>query len=193
MGVPASSDSVFAFMRRGENTNLLVVTNLGRSSTDALELNIPSQILPEAEVKIANMMHPGDSLTVEAVAEANSIRLKEIELPAYHTVILDLDGARVTSVEDMDQQRIESFKLGHNYPNPFNPTTTISYRLAKAGKVRLEVFDVTGRKVRTLVREKQPSGAYKVTFNAQALSSGLYIYRLRQNGNQRFGRMVLLK
>ena len=70
------------------------------------------------------------------------------------------------------------FSLAQNFPNPFNPTTTIMYAVAEDGPVLLEVFDVTGRRVVTLVDSYQQAGRYDVRFDASQLSSGVYIYRL---------------
>jgi len=69
--------------------------------------------------------------------------------------------------------------LKTNYPNPFNPVTTIRYRLAKSGHVRLTVYDVLGRRIATIVDANQQKGAHQVTFNASQFSSGVYFYRLR--------------
>ena len=72
--------------------------------------------------------------------------------------------------------------LFQNYPNPFNPATIINYQLPKASFVTLKVFDLLGKEVKTLVNEFQESGRYNVTFNANNLASGVYIYRI-QAGN----------
>ncbi|WP_340106251.1 cohesin domain-containing protein [Rhodohalobacter sp. 8-1] len=74
------------------------------------------------------------------------------------------------------------FVLEQNYPNPFNPTTTIQFGLPEAGDVSLEVFDMTGRRVATLVNENKSAGWHNVTFDASNLASGMYIYRI-QSGN----------
>ncbi|MDX2129763.1 MAG: alpha-amylase family glycosyl hydrolase [Chloroherpetonaceae bacterium] len=89
----------------------------------------------------------------------------------------------------------ESFILKQNYPNPFNPTTTIRYGLPAAAEIRLEVFDLLGRKVATLVNERQSAGYYTVPFESQRfqLSSGLYLYRLTSNGVMQSKKMLLLK
>jgi len=73
----------------------------------------------------------------------------------------------------------QAFLLEQNYPNPFNPSTTIQYQLPTASDVRLEVYDLLGRKVMTLVNTRQVAGTYSVQFNAAALASGVYFYRLQ--------------
>ena len=74
-------------------------------------------------------------------------------------------------------------ELHQNYPNPFNPSTTIAFGIPQTGKVTLEVFDILGRKVATLLNnENKPAGRYTLRFTAHNLASGMYIYRL-QAGN----------
>jgi hypothetical protein len=89
----------------------------------------------------------------------------------------------------------KSFALGQNYPNPFNPSTLIQYDVAKSGRVTIEVFNVLGQKVQTLVDEYKAAGRYAVQFNATNLSSGTYFYRMTA-GNGEFTqtmKMMLLK
>jgi hypothetical protein len=80
----------------------------------------------------------------------------------------------------------KAFKLEQNYPNPFNPSTEIRYQVSGASDVRLEVFDMLGRRVATLVNERQSAGSYLATFNAASLASGMYFYRIevRSSGSQ---------
>lgn len=72
----------------------------------------------------------------------------------------------------------EIFSVNSNYPNPFNPSTTIKFGIPEQAEVQLEVFNVLGRKVQTLVNESRPPGFYTVRFNGQGLASGIYIARL---------------
>jgi ELWxxDGT repeat protein len=92
----------------------------------------------------------------------------------------------VASVEKISDTRPTRFELQQNYPNPFNPSTEIRYQVSGTSDVRLEVFDVLGRKVSTLVNERQAAGSYRVNFNAANLSSGTYFYRIeaRSSGSQ---------
>jgi hypothetical protein len=80
--------------------------------------------------------------------------------------------------------KAQTFSLSQNYPNPFNPSTTIDYRLSFTGDVKLEVFDMVGRKVSTLVNARQSAGFHRVTFQAKNLASGTYLYRLQSNGEK---------
>jgi hypothetical protein len=76
----------------------------------------------------------------------------------------------------------DEFSLNQNYPNPFNPSTTIKYSLADAGNVLLAVYDMLGREVQTLVNKLQEASSYTVHFNADNLSSGIYLYKLQIDG-----------
>ena len=86
-----------------------------------------------------------------------------------------------------------SFSLRQNYPNPFNPTTTIQFDVATPGVVRLDVFDLTGRLVSTLVNESLTAGSYQTAFDAGNLPSGMYLYRMTAGDQVLTNKMLLLK
>lgn len=83
--------------------------------------------------------------------------------------------------------------LSTNYPNPFNPSTNINYKLSKESFVKINVFDVLGRNVANLVNEKKPAGDYSVTFNASNLNSGVYFYRIETDYASETKKIVLIK
>ncbi len=89
--------------------------------------------------------------------------------------------------------KVYTYKLEQNYPNPFNPSTRIVYQVAAAGNVSLEVFDMLGRKVATLVNERKEAGEYSVNFNAQGLSSGVYFYRMQTDRFTQTKKLMLVK
>ena len=84
----------------------------------------------------------------------------------------------ITEPESEDFNIPDCYTLSQNYPNPFNPVTTIKYDLPQAVTVKLQVFDLTGRLVQTLVNENKPAGRYSAVWNAQNVSSGIYFIRL---------------
>jgi hypothetical protein len=86
-----------------------------------------------------------------------------------------------------------NYMLAQNYPNPFNPVTTIRFELREAGMTKLEIFDITGRHVRTLVNNQMEAGAYNLKFDASALSSGIYFYRMTSGSFTDIKKMSLLK
>ncbi len=100
----------------------------------------------------------------------------------------------VGSVVSTEESELpEGYALDQNYPNPFNPVTTIQYELAAAADVTLEVYDVLGRKVRTLVDGANVAGVHTVAFDGAGLASGVYFYHLKTPVGQQVRRMVLLK
>ncbi len=87
----------------------------------------------------------------------------------------------------------KEYALFANYPNPFNPSTIISYQIPYDGIVTLKIFDELGREVKTLVNGYKSQGRYSVNFNASQLSSGVYFYQLRSGNYSSIKKMVLLK
>jgi endo-1,4-beta-xylanase len=96
------------------------------------------------------------------------------------------------SVEERNELP-RAFQLHNNYPNPFNPSTQISYTITETAKVTLTVYDMLGRHVQTLVDEQQRPGRYITTFNADNLSTGVYLYRLQAGSSVDVKRMVYIK
>jgi Secretion system C-terminal sorting domain len=85
------------------------------------------------------------------------------------------------------------FTLSQNYPNPFNPQTSIEFSVPQKERVRITLFDISGKKVKTLLDENKQSGSYKTTFNLSDLASGLYLYRLQAGTVSLTKKLVLLK
>ena len=104
-----------------------------------------------------------------------------------------LDTAAVSSSVE-DNNTANRFKLEQNYPNPFNPTTTINYVLPAKQKVTLTVYDMLGRKVRTLVKDKlKTAGTHSVRLEARNMASGVYFYRIKSESKTMTKKMLLLK
>jgi hypothetical protein len=85
------------------------------------------------------------------------------------------------------------YRLEQNFPNPFNPTTTIRYGLPQKSAVRLTVYNLLGQEVATLVQEEQEAGYHAVSFNGSALASGMYIYQIRAEKFVATRKMLLLR
>ena len=101
---------------------------------------------------------------------------------------------QVTNIEDEGSLLSpDSYNLAQNFPNPFNPTTSIRYSIPKRSNVILKVFDILGNEVASLVNEEKDQGIYTVTFNAATLASGIYFYRLQSGTFVETKKMLLLK
>ena len=98
----------------------------------------------------------------------------------------------VTGINDLNTS-VNNFSLLQNYPNPFNPTTTIQYSIPKNSFVKIILYDVLGKVVKTLVNEEKTTGNYSVNFNAARLSSGIYFYRLQAGNFVNTKKMILLR
>lgn len=118
-------------------------------------------------------------------------RLKQIDLDA---TVHYSDPIAVSILSDVSDPPLpRDFSLSQNYPNPFNPSTQIAYEVPSAAHVRLEVFNMLGQKVATLVDEVQGPGRYDRHFDASALPSGVYMYRLRAGTRALSRTMVLVR
>lgn len=103
-----------------------------------------------------------------------------------------VDSSMATSVDRADELP-ETSSLAQNYPNPFNPSTEIVYYLDESGPVRLEVFDMAGKRIATLVEAVLPQGEHRARFDAGGLPTGTYIYRLTiGNGTQTLAKTMTL-
>ncbi len=97
-----------------------------------------------------------------------------------------------TAIIQTDNAPIK-FELSNNYPNPFNPATTINYSVPKTSFVTIRVYDFLGREVATLVNEEKTAGNYKIHFNASNLASGIYFYRMQAGNFFETKKLILLK
>jgi len=108
-------------------------------------------------------------------------------------MITSSDGIMMTKQFIFSYVGPKEFKLEQNFPNPFNPTTTIQYQLPQDAKVTLKVYDILGSEVATLINAEQEAGYYEVNWNASNLASGVYIYRLQTGSFVSVKKMMLLR
>ncbi|MGD0337995.1 MAG: cohesin domain-containing protein [Bacteroidota bacterium] len=101
--------------------------------------------------------------------------------------------AATNAIERLDNAIPKDFGLSQNYPNPFNPTTNIEFRIAKQSYVTLEVFDILGHRIATLVNEVKSPGIYNVTMDGSTLASGMYFYTMKANNFTMTKKLVLMK
>lgn len=100
----------------------------------------------------------------------------------------------ITSLEQIQSELLpKEFRLGQNYPNPFNPITTISYNLPKTSDARIEIFNILGQRVATLINERKTAGYHTVDFDGTRFSSGVYLYQIQAGEYIAVKKMVLMK
>ena len=129
--------------------------------------------------------------------KTNSYIYKDPVLPGkyeYRLKQIDFDGTfEYSDIVEIYADNPAKYSLDQNYPNPFNPNTKIEFTIPKAGKVSLKVYDIMGKKVKTLINKKMPSGSYKINFDGKALPSGVYFYTITANDFTDSKKMLLLK
>ena len=175
------------------------------SLTSDLAIRKPQRFLPAPNSLLSWLvvsLTTGDTLqSGAAVVDADG--LVKVEGITVHR---EPDSVRIvfsmnapTVVDDTNGEGIPSqFTLHQSYPNPFNPETAIRYQLSSAGKVELAIYDITGRRVRVLVRGVQNAGVHTAVWDGRdhggrAVASGIYLYRLVSREQVRTRRMVLMR
>ncbi|MCH8569670.1 MAG: starch-binding protein [Balneolales bacterium] len=125
------------------------------------------------------------------LSDISTMKLEAVSLQSETARFMIVAGGISTSVPTNELPKV--LALSQNYPNPFNPTTQIKYDLPENGEVRLDVFNIQGQRVATLVNATQTAGTHTVTFDASSLASGVYLYRLQSGANILTKKMTLVK
>jgi alpha-N-arabinofuranosidase len=191
---------------RSENGDKLYVFVTNRSLQDAYDLNV--SVHEDWEIQSAHqvMLSSTDPFREQTSwtsrngfsLDSGAVQMNEnattVTMAAASVVRLEMDVENtVTSIADGDSDLPRKVGLGQNYPNPFNPTTTIPYTLPSATNVKIEVFNVMGQRVTTLLDRRQQAGHHSVSWNAENMSSGVYYYKLTTGGETRIQSMTLVK
>jgi hypothetical protein len=138
---------------------------------------------------------------VEGYGNSNSIKEyqyvdKNISAGNYSYRLKQIDNNGAFTFSNMINVKIDvplNYELSQNYPNPFNPTTTIKFTIQNEGYVRLNIFNILGEKVKTLLNEIKTAGTYTINFDANGMSGGIYFYKLDVNNFSRVMKMSLVK
>ncbi|MCK5701803.1 MAG: DUF1028 domain-containing protein, partial [Cyclobacteriaceae bacterium] len=125
-----------------------------------------------------------DTISTTVISGTDTVALFQNVVVVYTTP---------TSVQSIDSPNPDIFYLFQNYPQPFNPATTIKYQIPELSFVTIKVFDLLGNEIATLVEEKRQKGIYEVNFNADGLASGVYIYKLTAGNFTASKKLILLK
>ena len=109
-----------------------------------------------------------------------------------------INASNIVGIEEPTVGMINDYEITQNYPNPFNPSTSIEYKIPETSSVRIDIYNINGQKIRTLVDELQGSGNHLVVWDSkneygQTVSSGTYFYQLEVNDYVKTKKMILLK
>ena len=145
-------------------------------------------------INIQNINSPEEIGTIQINDEPTAVfkHKDSIYVSTSGSGIYIFDQEILTSIHN-DKLNISNFCLYQNYPNPFNPSTIINYELRTNSDVKLVVYDILGREIKTLVDKVQNAGSYNVTFDASSLASGVYYYRLISKYFNQTRKMLLLR
>lgn len=168
-----------------EKNNSWKLNLLNEESQWPVQFRWDPELLPDEHFAFRDIDTQGDYLFVDMHEHS--------EFYIDHKIDLEIISGEesVTSVANNDMPT--EFALLGNYPNPFNPGTIIRYAIPKQSQVQLVVYNTIGQKVATLVNEVKNAGTYSVSFNAEGLSSGVYIYRLFTDEFVDTGKMMFVK
>ncbi len=192
----SSSDIILQEIHRSDRTST------GKWTVTYNRLNDSTLSVVVVSMDLASLAS-GDGVIAEVTMSTAGTFSATSRVSFSNVVVADPQAnlVEVTTTDYFPNSRTTSssdFTLCQNYPNPFNPSTKIAYHLTNGARVRLSVFDLTGRDVATLVDQEQGSGSYSVTWSslegpAQHLSSGTYVARLQVDDRVQTRKMILLK
>jgi photosystem II stability/assembly factor-like uncharacterized protein len=148
-----------------------------------------SNIMPEQDFVLSYHAPETFTFPLSMLVSATVPKYNDMEMRWSQTFWLN-NGYPQVSVADGQP---DEFDLSQNFPNPFNPTTAISFQLPERGQINLSIYDLNGQKLRTLVDGIQDAGHYTVNFHAGDLPSGVYLYRLTAGSDVMTKKMVLMK
>lgn len=167
------------------------------SDVVAQDLDLQDMNIATTEEFAAEGITTGPNFTVESsgkvIFRTNTLAIKPLFRVATGGQLHVVTGY-VTSVEKEENPALPSdFNVEQNYPNPFNPETTIGYSLPEAGKVTIDIYNVLGQKVLTLLDGQQTAGVHSVHFEGGDLPSGIYFYKIQAGSHSKVMKMMLVK
>ncbi len=142
---------------------------------------------------VASILYPGPDVPDNAVITFSITGTGSFPHVGSIFVVDDLSFGSATGVNDLPNGLPKAFRLEQNYPNPFNPTTNIVYDVREQSHVKMTVLDILGREVAVVIDQLQPAGRYKAVFDASALTSGAYFYRLTAGSYVQTRKLLLLR
>lgn len=178
------SGTIKSIVLEHEDSDVVIIGNFGMNPTEA-EINFPA-------TGTWYDFFEGEAVEIDEASQSIPLNLGEFRIFTTRQFAAPEEGL-LTHTEQQLADLPKLFRLNQNYPNPFNPSTVISYQLPVQSQVKLQVFDITGRMVATLVEGPQAAGEHQIVFNAGNLASGMYITRLQAGGKVFTQKMMLIK
>lgn len=176
----------------GQNIIMGYVSEDG-DSVNLKQLSIPPGITYNYYKK-NNNFSSGSVAPSAAIYKTGMIKYAAFSYAGTGPANIYYNSEQLTSLDKPGVSNIPvDYELSQNYPNPFNPVTNISFSLLKAGNVNLVVYDILGNQVAELVNSWYDAGTFKINFDASALSTGVYFYRLKTDGFTFIRKMMLIK
>lgn len=169
------------------DTTLITVLSTGKETFFGSERNYMTFLKD-------NLPSTGDG--ADMVADGLGLVRYSGEVLQYGLTGAFIDGVtygKILDVNDSFKTIPGKFRLLQNYPNPFNPTTTISFEIDRPGYVKINVYDLLGNQITTLLSDYKNAGIYQIKFDGRDLSSGIYFYTVAFNNTIKTKSMVLLK
>jgi hypothetical protein len=171
----------------------LIVLSAATINIDSIDVNSSKDFNFLVEAVANGVISPQADVQVGWGWPAPSILTNPIDIPASIDSNYIIVGNPTGIDDNIETTGILDFVLYKNYPNPFNPTTTIKYQLPENKFVSIKVYDVLGEEVASIINEEKSAGSYEVNFNAGKLSSGIYFYTLQAGSFVETKKMVLLR
>ena len=191
LGTPLPVELVsFSAQVNGNSVNL--------SWKTATEMNSAAFEIEKKQTSTSNWQKAGELKAAGTSVSPKNYLFSDKGLRAgkldYRLKMIDINGTyKYSSVVNVEISTPENFELSQNFPNPFNPTTNISYKIPKTGLVSLKVYNIIGKEIATLVNQEEPAGDYKVQFDTHNIASGTYFYKLSSDGVSLYKKMIVIK
>ena len=191
----SSPDSIYSYLRiSGENKALMIDNFYNKEISTVINIPAGALNLNPSETWYANDLINGSSQKVDPA----SLSSYSVDLGAYEAKIIIFSNSSYTDAAEAESVP-SAYNLEQNFPNPFNPSTSIRYAIPLASSVRIVVYNILGQAVGSLFDNIQNAGMHEITWNASGFASGVYFYTIEASplsGGETFRavrKMILLK